>query len=76
MSVSNYLEKFRSTLSASQGQQLLKILVKKRDSGEIRTLDEFKDKLKALTAQLLENQIKPTLILLQAIPGADTSSEH
>ena len=76
MATGNYLEKFRSTLSASQGEKLLKLLIKKRDSGEIRTLDEFKDRLKVLTSQLLTNQIKPTLVLLQAIPGADTSSER
>ena len=76
MATSNYLEKFRSTLSASQGDKLLKILVKKRDKGEIRTLDEFKDRLKTLTNQLLSNQIKPTLTLLEAFPGHDISSER
>lgn len=76
MAAGNYLEKFRSKLSASQGDKLLKILVKKRDKGEIRTLDEFKDRLKSLTAQLLSNQIKPTLTLLEAIPGHDISSER
>jgi hypothetical protein len=55
---------------------MLKILVQKRDSGEIRTLDEFKDRLKVLTNQLLANQIKPTLTLLEAVPGEDTSSER
>jgi hypothetical protein len=70
----SYLEKYRSTLPKSQGDQLLKRLISKRDSGEIRTVDEFKERLKELTLELLEERIKPSLALYKAVGGEDTSS--
>jgi len=72
----SYLDKFRSTLPTTQGNQLLSRLTQKRDNGEIRTLDEFKDNLKALTANLLAEKIKPTFKLYRALVGVDTSSEQ
>jgi len=73
---SNYLDKFRSTLPVTQGNQLLKRLLAKRDSGEIRTVDEFKARLRELTAELLEKRIKPTFKLFEAVAGEDISSEQ
>jgi hypothetical protein len=71
-----YLDRFRSALPAIQGRQLLKILTAKRDSGEIRTLDEFKQKLQDLTSELLSDRLKPTLKLFEAVGGEDISSEQ
>lgn len=71
----SYLDKFRSKLPTTQGNQILNVLITKRDSGEIRTIDEFKAKLTELTKKLLEERITPTLELFQAIPGEDTSAE-
>jgi hypothetical protein len=72
----NYLQQFRSSLPSTQGNQILKYLVSKRDSGEIRTVDEFKTKLKELTASLLASQTAPTFKLLAAVAGDDISSER
>lgn len=71
-----YLDKFRSTLPTTQGNQILKLLISKRDSGEIRTVDEFKARLQELTSQLLEERITPTLKLFMAKGGEDTSSDQ
>lgn len=71
-----YLDKFRSALPTTQGNQILKLLISKRDSGELRTVDEFRDRLKELTSELLAERITPTLKLWMAAGGADTSSEQ
>lgn len=72
----SYLDKFRSTLPRTQGTQILKLLTSQRDSGKIRTLDEFKNRLKELTTTLLEKRITPTLELFRAELGKDISSEQ
>jgi len=71
-----YLDKFRSSLPTTQGNQILKLLLSKRDSGEIRTVDEFKAQLQKLTAEVLAERITPTMKLFKAIAGADTSSDQ
>ncbi len=76
MSTSAYLDKFRRSLPSVQGKQILRLLVEKKDSGEIKTLDEFKDHLKTLTTELLAQQLKPTLKLWVAVAGQDISSEQ
>lgn len=70
-----YLDKYRSSLPTSQGNQILKLLVSKRDSGEIKNLEEFKNQLKELTSKLLTQKISPTLQLYKAIGGVDTNQE-
>ena len=72
----NYLEKYRTSLPSSQGNQVLKRLISERDSGKIATTTELKDKLKQLTTDLLKEKIKPTLQVYQAIVGEDISSEQ
>lgn len=69
-----FLDKFRSKLPTTQGNQILRRLVEKRNSGEIRTLDEFKNRLKELTTELLKERLKPTIKLFDAVPGRDISS--
>jgi len=71
----SYLKKFRSTLPTSQGNQILKILIKKRDQGEIKSVDDFKKKLQDLTKVILNERITPTLKLIKAVAGEETSSE-
>jgi len=70
-----YLEKFRSTVPSTQGNNILKILQKKRENGEFRTIDQLKNKLKELTTELLETKIKPTFSLWKAIGREDILSE-
>jgi hypothetical protein len=72
----NYLDKFHSSLPKSQGNQILKRLVSKRDSGEIRNVEEFKSKLQSLTQKILEERITPNFNLIKAIVGTDISSEE
>lgn len=71
-----YLDKFRSTLPSSQGNQILRLLTSKRDSGEIKNVDEFKAKLQELTEELITERITPTFKLIEALPGQDISSEE
>jgi len=69
-----YLDKYRSSIPTTQGNQILKLLTKKKDSGEIKTINEFKKYLKDLTNKLLKTYITPTLKIYQAIAGKDISS--
>jgi len=71
-----YLDNFRSKLPTAQGRQILNRLISKRDSGEIRTIDEFKTKLKELTTDLLSEHLKPTLRHFLAVGGEDINSEQ
>ena len=71
-----YLEKFRSALPRIQGNHILKMLIAKRDNGEIRTLEEFKSRLKSLTEKLLQENLVPTLRLYAAQAGQDISAEQ
>jgi hypothetical protein len=56
-----FLEKFRSSIPAVQGKQILNLLQQKKDRGEIKTIEEFKTQLSSLTAQLLSEEIVPSL---------------
>ena len=71
-----YLNQYRSSLPQSQGNQILKLLTSRKDSGEIRTVDEFKTQLLDLTTKLLQAQSAPTLKLFPAIIGKEISSEQ
>jgi len=72
----SYLTKFRSSLPKTQGDQILRLLTKKRDSGEIRTVAEFKERLQELTTKLLSEHLQPTLQLYKAVGGEDIFSEE
>lgn len=70
-----YLNQLGSKLPAVQGRQIMRLLQKKKLSGEFRTVDQVKDKLKQLTDALLEKRIKPTIKLWIANGKEDISSE-
>ncbi len=72
----NYLNKFRSSIGSTQSKQLIALLNSKKTSGEISTIEEFKNKLKELTTTLLSQKIAPTLKFIQGIPGQEISSEE
>jgi hypothetical protein len=76
MGASSYLDRFTRALPSVQGNQILRLLISKKDSGEIKTLDEFKNQLKTLTTALIAQKLKPTLKLWPAIAGQDISSEQ
>ena len=65
----NYLDKFRSTLPETQGNQIRKLLRQKRDTGEIVSLDEFRANLAELTQELLAQKITPSLQLFLGEQG-------
>lgn len=75
MSNYKYLEKIQKLLPSTQGRHILNYLTQQKESGEIRTLDEFKSHLKELTDTLLGDRIIPTLVLNKAIAGKDIDSE-
>lgn len=72
----SYLDKLQTTLPGVQGQQILRILQRQKEKGQIRTVDELKNKLKTLTTALLEKRIQPTMKLWKAIAKDDISSEE
>ena len=71
-----YLEKYRAALPTAQGNQILKFLIEKKDSGEISTINEFKKRLTELTSKILTERITPTLELYYAFIGEDISSSQ
>lgn len=75
MSNYNYLQQIQKLLPTIQGRHILNYLIEKKESGEIRTLDEFKSQLKTLTDNLLNNKIVPTFTARKAIAKQDISSE-
>jgi hypothetical protein len=52
------------------------LLTEKRDSGEIKTVDEFKARLQELTTILIEETLTPTLVLFEAVAGKEASYEQ
>lgn len=72
----SYLDKYRSALPQAQSEQIIKILTQNRDSGKIRSIEEFKNNLQKLTSKILAERITPTLKLYMAIAGVDTSPEQ
>lgn len=71
-----YLTQFQSGIPASQGKYILEQLRKKITKGNIQTIDDFKDRLKKLTTELLEKRIKPTFVQHLFSIGQDISSEY
>lgn len=59
--MSIYLSQFRTQVPQLQGRQVLALLNKKRDSGEIQSVEEFKAQLNLLTDTLISETIIPSL---------------
>jgi hypothetical protein len=71
----SFLDKFRSGLKGVQSRQLLILLSKEKERGNITTLEEFKQRLQDLTAQLTSSTLTPTLQLFLAKIGDRIDSE-
>lgn len=71
-----FLDKFRSSLPTTQGNHILKLLSSKKDRGQIKNIDEFRDNLKKLVSELLAERITPTLKLYLATSGEDIDAER
>lgn len=61
-----FLDKFTSSLKTIQSQQIIRILQKERERGNITTLEEFQTRLGELTKSLLTTRISPTLRIFEA----------
>ncbi len=59
--MATYLEKLRSTLNEVQSKQISALLLKKKKTGEIASLEEFKTQLSKLTSKLLADTVNPSL---------------
>lgn len=64
-----YLEKFEKLIDKRQVDQVLKLLNSKKQSGEIRTLEEFTQELDRLVRELTGTILIPTLKLFMAKPN-------
>jgi len=70
-----YLDKYRSTLPETQARQITSLLNQEKESGKIKTLEEYKVRLAALTTELQEQLLVPTLKLYPAVSGEIIDSE-
>ncbi len=58
-----YLDQLRSTLKDVQSKHITNLLKKQKDSGEIKNIEDFRARLSELTAQILSDQVAPSLQL-------------
>jgi hypothetical protein len=61
-----YLDKFVSTMPANQARYVVQFLNEMKDSGLIRTTEEYNTQLQALTAQLKSDESQPLFKLFMA----------
>lgn len=59
--MAQYLDKFRGTIGKRQADQVIKLLNKKKNTGQIRTIDEFSQQLDDLIRELTGTLLQPTL---------------
>ena len=70
-----YLDKFKSQIGQKQTEQVIKLLNQQRNSGQIRTIEEFSKKLESLIKDLTSTTIKPISTLYEAEAGKEINSE-
>jgi len=70
-----YLERFADTIGKTQTKQILKLLNKKRNSGQIRTLEEFSKQFENLVRELQSTVLTPSLKIWMANKEEFTDSE-
>jgi len=73
--MANYLEKFKGTIAARQTEQIMRLLNKKRQQGQIKTLDEFSRSLDKLIREVTSAELKPSLSIFEGLPDARIDSE-
>jgi hypothetical protein len=59
--MAQYLDKFNSTVKSKQVEQILDKLTKEKETGEIRSLEEFTNKFNKLVADLFSIDLTPSL---------------
>lgn len=73
--MAQYLEKFRNTIGQRQGEQIVKLLNKKKTAGQIRSVDEFSRRLNDLIRDLTSTILTPSLKLFLGDKGDIITSE-
>ena len=73
--MSKYLDKFRSTMPAIQGKQILQLLNGMKDSGAITTVGEYNTRLQELSEHLRSTDPAPIFSFLRAKVGDVISSD-
>jgi hypothetical protein len=70
-----YLEAFAKKIDKRQADQVLAFLNKKKQEGQIRTVDEFIERLDSLVRELVETELSPTLKVFDAHQEQTIDSE-
>lgn len=73
---SNYLKEFQGVIGKTQSKQIVKLLNKQRNTGQIQTLDEFATRMESLIRDLTETNLAPTLKRFHADIEELTSQEQ
>lgn len=73
--MAQYLDKFKDKVKKRQVEQVLKLLNKQKNSGEIRSIEEFTTRLDTLVRDLTQTVLKPSLSLYLAKEDETTDSE-
>lgn len=73
--MAQYLEKFRGTIGKKQGEQIVKLLNKKKNAGQIQSVDEFAQRLEDLIRELTSTVLTPSLALFLGEKGDVITSE-
>jgi len=73
--MAQYLQKFAGTIGKRQSEQILKLLSQQRNSGQIRSVQEFTQKLQGLMFDLTSTVLTPSLKHWMAEQGEDIDSE-
>jgi hypothetical protein len=73
--MAKYLDKIARTIGRRQTDQVLNLLNQKRNSGEIRTVEEFSKKLESLVRELTSSNLKPSLSLYKGQVGKRIDSD-
>ena len=74
--MAQYLDQFMGTMSETQTKQILKLLNKQKNAGQIRTLDEFNQRLDTLIRDLTSTAMRPTLQVTIAEANQLASTEQ
>lgn len=73
--MAEYLDKFKDLIKKRQATQILNLLNKKKNTGEIRTIEEFTQRLDSLIRGITSTTLTPTLKAYEAKPDDEISSE-
>jgi hypothetical protein len=74
--MARYLDKFRGTIGKKQADQIIKLLNRKKNVGQIRSVDEFSRQLDELIRELTGTFLQPTLQLFTTSENRTIDSEE